>query len=131
MTTFRPHFVPAGALIVALSLSSCSMGEEIRRIEAVKQAQQAEEASRSTNLTGEQVFIRSCNTCHPGGKKGPLGPTLANFEQHYPDNAALKAFIRKGKNRMPRQPTTTLNDQELENLVIYLHKLSSELQEVK
>src|SRR5437868_7077529 len=53
-----------------LSLVGCSMKEEIKRIEARQQAQMASDASRSANLTGEQIYIRSCNTCHPSGRKG-------------------------------------------------------------
>ena len=98
------------------------MSEEVKRIEETKLAQQRRAASRSTNLTGDQVFIRSCNTCHPSGKAG-LGPSLENISKHYPDDAVLAALIRKGKGMMPPQPKTTINDQELENLIEYLKSL--------
>jgi len=98
------------------------MSEEMRRIEETKEAQQRREASRSTNLTGEQIFVRSCNTCHPHGKAG-LGPTLEHLSDHYAEDSALKALIRKGKGTMPPQPKSVLNEEELDNLVEYLRGL--------
>jgi mono/diheme cytochrome c family protein len=117
----------SGSLSV-LILSGCSMGEEIRRIEQVKREQQASEASRSTNLTGEQVFIRSCNTCHPSGRQG-MGPGLENIDTHFPTDDALKQMIRAGKGMMPPQPKTTINDQEMDSLVVYLRTLNADLKE--
>jgi mono/diheme cytochrome c family protein len=111
-------------------LSGCSMKEEIKRIEAVKQAQQANEASRSDNLTGEQIFIRSCNTCHPSGKKG-FGPTLIAMDEHFPTDDKLKALIRDGKGAMPGQPPATLNDREMSNLVEYLRRLNTDLKDAQ
>jgi mono/diheme cytochrome c family protein len=106
------------------------MGEEIRRIELNKKAQQASEQERSTNLTGEQIFIRSCNTCHPSGRLG-MGPSLENIDTHFPDDASLKQMIRAGKGAMPGQPKSTLNDDELNNLVVYLRQLNIDLKEAK
>jgi mono/diheme cytochrome c family protein len=116
-----------GALLLCCG---CSMKEEIKRIEAVKQAQQANEASRSDNLTGEQVFIRSCNTCHPSGRKG-FGPSLISMDDHFPTDDKLKALIRTGKGPMPGQPVETLNDRELSNLVEYLRRLNTDLKDGK
>ncbi|HEY9792320.1 MAG TPA: cytochrome c [Candidatus Obscuribacterales bacterium] len=119
------------ALLVAvtcLALAACSMNEEIKRIEAVKQAREATASSRSSNLTGEQIFIRSCNTCHPGGRKG-YGPTLENMDQLFKTDADLKAFLRTGKGKMPGEPLSTLNEKEMDNLVDYLHKLTAEMKE--
>lgn len=120
-------------LITACSLmfmlSGCSMKEEIRRIEAVKQAQEATKSARSSNLTGDQIFIRSCNTCHPSGRKGPLGPSLVDMDQHFKTDAELKAFIRAGKGAMPPQPEAALNDREMDNLIEYLHRLNADLKD--
>ncbi len=111
-------------------VSACSMGEEMRRIEESKQKKALRDASLSTNLTGEQVFVRSCNTCHPGGKQG-MGPSLENLAQDFPSDQALKKFIRKGKGMMPEQGPDSLNDAELDNLVSYLRVLSQDLNEKK
>lgn len=105
------------------------MKEEIRRIEEVKRLRANAAASRTTNLTGEQLFIRSCNTCHPGGGKGPMAGSLIDMDQHYPKDEQLKAFLRKGKGIMPPLPVATVNDEEMTNLMGYLRQLNEELHE--
>jgi len=112
--------VAAGASLVC----GCAMSEEMKRIQERKNAERMRDASLSPDLTGEQLFIRSCNTCHPGGKKG-FGPTLENLPEHIPDDAKLKLLIRQGKGTMPAYPKAALNDQELDNLVDYLRKLTA------
>jgi mono/diheme cytochrome c family protein len=107
---------------IAILLSGCAMSEEVRRIEGVKQAEQLREASHTTDLTGEQIFIRSCNSCHPNGKAG-IGPSLDKLEEHFGDDNALKKFIRAGKGNMPAQSKSVLNDKELDSLVKYLRKM--------
>jgi mono/diheme cytochrome c family protein len=106
-------------LSLALSLAGCAVSEEVRQIERVKKAQSEEIAGRSEQLTGKQVFIRSCNTCHPGGKAG-LGPSLDNLSSHFPSDAQLAKYIRTGKGQMPPQPPSILTDKELSNLIAYL-----------
>jgi mono/diheme cytochrome c family protein len=98
------------------------MQEEVKRIEQVKQLEQRRAAATSTDLTGQQLFIRSCNTCHPSGRAG-VGPSLAAMNDHFPSDKALREFIRKGKGIMPGQPKETLNDKELDSLVAYLRAL--------
>lgn len=101
------------------------MSEEVRRINEVKRAQQSRDAARSTNLTGEQLFIRTCNTCHPGGKEG-MGPSLEKMNEQIPDDKELKKLIRSGKGIMPGQPKQVISDKELELLVGYLRQLNQE-----
>lgn len=107
------------ASMFVLAVSACSMPEEMRRIEETREAEQRRESSRSTNLTGEQIFVRSCNTCHPQGKAG-LGPSLEGLSDRYPDPEVLKALIRKGKGAMPAQLPSMINDEELDNLLDYI-----------
>lgn len=107
----------------AVLLDGCVMSEEMKRIEIVKRAQQQRAESGSTNLNGEQLFFRSCNTCHPSGRAN-LGPSLENLSKDFPDDASLKAFLRKGKGMMPAQPKEVINDQEMDNLVDYLRNLT-------
>lgn len=102
------------------------MTEEMRRIEAVKQMNERAAASRSTDLTGEQIYMRSCNTCHPAGKEG-LGPSLEKTTEHYPSEDALVAFLRKGKGNMPGQPKNIIDEREMKNLVIYVRSLVEDL----
>ncbi|MBX9720322.1 MAG: cytochrome c [Candidatus Obscuribacterales bacterium] len=109
-------------VISLVTLSSCSITEEVKRIEEVEQAERRQQASMSSDLTGEQLFARSCNTCHPGGSEG-MGPSLVSLSSKFPSDPALIAFIRKGKGLMPPQPETTINTKEMANLVAYLRAL--------
>jgi mono/diheme cytochrome c family protein len=119
----RNMIVAASGIFVLLSsLKACSLSEEIKQIKASEQYEERQGASRSTDLTGEQIFIRSCNTCHPGGREG-LGPSLVDIDKKFPDDTALKSFIRKGKGIMPGQPATVINDTELDHLVTYVRNL--------
>lgn len=110
-------------VVLILGASGCSMSEEVKRIEQVKQLQQRQAAANSTDLTGEQIFIRSCNSCHVGGRKG-MGPALERLNEKFPDDQMLKNLIRKGRGIMPAQTKQTLNDRELDNLVAYLRTLN-------
>jgi len=123
-TDFAKRAVKFSGVLVFLlpALNACSLSEEMKRIEASRQYEERQEASRSTDLTGEQIFIRSCNTCHPGGKQG-MGPSLIDISKKYPDDEALKALIRKGRGIMPAQPANVINDNEMNRLVEYLKTL--------
>jgi cytochrome c2 len=99
------------------------MTEEIKRIDESKQAEFKRKSLMSNDLTGEQIFFRSCNTCHPGGKKN-VGPSLEQMDDHFPDDAKLIAFLRKGKGIMPPQTKDVLNDNEMLSLVSYLRQLN-------
>jgi mono/diheme cytochrome c family protein len=114
--------VAALMLTIILLLSACSMGEEVKRIRAVNEMEKERAQSQSTDLTGEQVFIRSCNTCHPRGRQG-VGPALDQLSEHFATDEMLKRFIRMGKGVMPANSKETLNDIELDNLVKYLRAL--------
>jgi mono/diheme cytochrome c family protein len=98
------------------------MSEEVKRIQEVKLAKEQRDASYSTNLTGEQIFVRSCNTCHPSGRQG-FGPSLENIARDFPTDDQLKTFIRQGRGSMPPQPKSQLTDPELDNLVRYLRAM--------
>ena len=118
----RPRGRFSMAMTAAFLLSACSMGEEVKRIRAVNEVEKQRAQSQSTDLTGEQVFIRSCNTCHPRGRIG-VGPALDQMNEHFPTDEQLKRFIRMGKGVMPAQTADAVNDIELENLVKYLRAL--------
>jgi mono/diheme cytochrome c family protein len=109
----------------ALVLAGCSISEEVKRIDQVNQAKQRQDASRSDDLTGSEIFYRSCNTCHPGGKLG-TGPALDKLAEHFPNDNKLIQFIRSGKGMMPAQPKTTINDKEMASLVAYLRQLNNQ-----
>lgn len=65
---------------------------------------------------GEQVFMRSCNQCHPRGEAG-VGFALNN--KPLPD-AVIRAQVRLGVGAMPAFPQTEISDRELEAIVAYL-----------
>jgi mono/diheme cytochrome c family protein len=114
-------------MLAIACLSGCAMSEEMKRINEVKRAQQSREAARSTNLTGEQLFIRTCNTCHPGTKEG-MGPSLEKVNEEIPNDSDLRKIIRSGKGMMPGQPKEVINDQELDALVGYLRRITEQQQ---
>ena len=126
----RPVSVVLIFVFLPVMLAACSMGEEMRRIEEARQKGLARAASRTSNLSGEQIFVRSCNTCHPKGREG-MGPRLDNTDNHFSSDDSLKKFLRKGHGIMPAQPPAFINDEELNNLVLYLRVLAGELKESK
>lgn len=109
-------------------LSSCAMTEEMRRINAVEAEKARKAEGQSSNLSGEQIFIRTCNTCHVGGRKG-MGPALTEIDEHFPTDERLKAFIRQGVGMMPPQPPEVLNDKEMTSLILYLRELAPRVKE--
>lgn len=112
-------------LLVGATTGGCAMSEEIRRIEEQQKITQRREKQMTTDLSGQQLFVRSCNSCHPGAKAG-MGPALDQLGEHFPTDDKLKKFIRQGVGMMPPQPPDAINDVELENLVQYLRSLKFE-----
>ena len=129
--TMRNILLAAAVIASATSLSACSMKEEMRRIDEVNRAHNAFQAARSSNLTGEQIFLRSCNTCHPSGRKGPEGPSLVNMDKDFSADDALAQIIRKGKGVMPPQPASVVNDVEMTSLIAYLRSLNVDLRKAE
>lgn len=58
-----------------------------------------------------------------------MGPSLINMETDFPTDQALKNFLRKGKGMMPAQAIDTINDEEMKNLIVYLHTVVKDLKE--
>ncbi len=112
-------------LMVFATTSGCAMPEEMRRINEMKELSQRREGQMTTDLSGQQIFVRSCNACHPGAKEG-MGPALDKLAEHFPTDDKLKKFIRQGVGMMPPQTKDVLDDQELVNLVVYLRGLKFE-----
>jgi mono/diheme cytochrome c family protein len=80
--------------------------------------------------SGRQVFVSRCSSCHSADtEKGMNGPGLEGlFRKPYlhsgmaANDARVKEVIVRGKNMMPAQGNT-LSDQQLEDLMAYLHTL--------
>ena len=79
---------------------------------------------------GRQVFVSRCSNCHsPDTEKGMNGPGLEGlFRKPYlhsgmtANDTQVTAVIVQGRNMMPAQGNT-LTDQQLADLMAYLHTL--------
>jgi mono/diheme cytochrome c family protein len=70
-------------------------------------------------VAGQQVFMRNCYQCHPGGGAG-LGPSLN--DKGLP-GFAIRTQVRNGFGAMPAFDDKRISDQDLENVVAYLKAL--------
>lgn len=68
---------------------------------------------------GEQVFMRTCHSCHPFGEAG-LGLALNNKPL---PGFLLRAQVRKGFGAMPAFDEGQVTPEELDALVVYLKRL--------
>ena len=116
------------AIVLSSLLLSCAMGEEVKRIDESKLADQRKQAAMSNDLNGEQIFFRTCNECHQSGKAN-VGPALDKLDEHFPEDSKLIAYLRAGKGVMPPVPKDVLNDAEMASLIVYLRKLNESLNE--
>ncbi|HTZ57430.1 MAG TPA: cytochrome c [Acidobacteriaceae bacterium] len=79
---------------------------------------------------GEREFVTHCSTCHYADtEKGLNGPGLEGlFRKRYlpsgmvANDARVSAVILRGRNMMPAMGNT-LSDQQLADLLAYLHTL--------
>ena len=79
---------------------------------------------------GHQIFVSQCSSCHYANtEKGLNGPGLEGlFRKPYlpsggvANDARVTAVIVRGRNMMPALGNT-LSDQQLEDLMAYLHTL--------
>jgi mono/diheme cytochrome c family protein len=79
---------------------------------------------------GHQIFVSQCSSCHYANtEKGLNGPGLEGlFRKPYlpsggaANDARVEAVIVRGRNMMPALGNT-LSDQQLEDLMAYLHTL--------
>jgi mono/diheme cytochrome c family protein len=68
--------------------------------------------------SGDAVFARYCNTCHPGGGFGS-GPSLILALPGLSDGQ-VRDIVRHGKTRMPGFTTAEFSDAELDDLIVYI-----------
>jgi mono/diheme cytochrome c family protein len=84
----------------------------------------------ANEAAGHRIFVSQCSSCHyANAKKGLHGPGLEGlFRKPYLASGApanddrVTAVILHGRNMMPAIGNT-LSDQELEELIAYLHTL--------
>jgi mono/diheme cytochrome c family protein len=77
-------------------------------------------------VAGQRLFAAQCNSCHPSANTG-IGPVLygPQFVQRYPEDERLIAVVRQGRGGMPAYSPGQLSDQNLADIIAYLHGLSS------
>ena len=68
---------------------------------------------------GQQVFMRECHQCHPGGEAG-LGPAINNKPL---PGFLIKFQVRNGLGAMPAFSQNEISPKELDHLVGYLTAL--------
>lgn len=75
---------------------------------------------------GQRVVAAQCYSCHPGANAG-IGPALygPQLADRYPDDTQLVAVIRQGKGGMPGFGPDQVSDEDLANVIAYLHGLGS------
>lgn len=65
---------------------------------------------------GEQIYMRNCQQCHPGGDAG-LGPAIVNKPL---PKGLMATQVRVGLGAMPGFTDAEIDDAELEALLAYL-----------
>ena len=91
----------------------------------------AELGLNSQQSAGRKIYDSQCDRCHePYSNRGKKGPSLQGVFQHkYLSLSGLPAndervtdIIRLGRNEMPGY-SQTLNAQDIQDLLVYLHTL--------
>lgn len=68
---------------------------------------------------GQQVFMRECYQCHPGGEAG-LGPAINNKPL---PGFLVKFQVRRGIGAMPAFSQQEITPEELDDLIAFLKKM--------
>jgi mono/diheme cytochrome c family protein len=95
------------ALLVPTALAACDSGGGSPGTQLVR--------------SGEVVFGRYCNTCHPGGGLG-AGPSLIRAVPGLTDDQ-VRDIVRHGKTRMPGFTEQEISDAELDDLIGFVRGL--------
>lgn len=113
------------ALVSLMALAAFSACDLERR------KSDAELGLNSQQSAGRQIYDHYCDRCHePYSKRGKKGPGLKGvFQNKYLSLSGLPAndervtdIVRLGRNEMPAY-AQTLNAQDLQDLLAYLHTL--------
>lgn len=70
-------------------------------------------------LRGQEIFMKRCNRCHPGGMSG-LGPAIIN--KPLPP-FLIKFQVRHGLGAMPAFKKDRITKEQLNDLVTYIKEL--------
>ncbi len=77
------------------------------------------ELRNQSEARGQVLFMRHCNQCHPGGETG-LGPALNNKPL---PGFGIHTQIRNGFGAMPAFSGRVLSDQDVSDIIAYVHAL--------
>jgi cytochrome c len=112
-------------LLVLLALATLAACDVERR------KSDAELGLNSQQSAGRRIYDSHCDRCHePYSSRGKKGPSLSGVFQHkYLSLSGLPAndervtdIVRLGRNQMPGY-SQTLNSQDIQDLLAYLHTL--------
>ena|SRR5438552_2862403 len=107
-----------GTIIVALFLFSSALGAfGLAGCDSGSSATPTPPSAGS----GQAVFERYCNVCHPGGGRG-AGPSLIPLLPRLTDDQ-VRAVVRRGRARMPAYNQATISDDSLSDLIAYMRTL--------
>jgi len=95
------------ALLPAVAAAACDGGSATPT---------SEYGGANTTSKGQAIFMRYCNTCHPGGERG-VGPSLITRNEGAEE---IKAVVRHGKAQMPGFGAKVISDDDLNALVDYV-----------
>lgn len=101
-------------LLLLASLSACTA----RRGEPFGPVELASEEARH----GEEVFMRHCHQCHPGGEAG-LGPAINNKPL---PGFLIRMQVRRGLGVMPSFSEEMIPPRDVDALIAYLKELRRE-----
>lgn len=71
-------------------------------------------------VRGKSLYDGKCAACHGKGAAGGFAPALTGL-----DPAAIEKVVRQGKGGMPAFNTSLIPDQELRDILAYIHSLAS------
>ncbi|TAK34990.1 MAG: cytochrome c [Chloroflexota bacterium] len=66
---------------------------------------------------GQAIYNTNCNACHPGGKQG-VGPAVIGVADQQ-----ITSIVRSGKGAMPAFGPDKISDQQMQDLLAYIHTL--------
>ena len=76
---------------------------------------------RDSNSPGQVAFDKVCKVCHGPEGRGDSAPRLVPFDRDYQE---VLAIVRDGRGEMPPISERRVSDDEVKQIVDYLHSLS-------
>jgi mono/diheme cytochrome c family protein len=78
-------------------------------------------ARQSDPPPGKITYDRVCKVCHGEDARGDAGPRLVPLDMEYDE---LIAKVREGGSEMPPISTTTVSDDDVRQILVYLKSLT-------